>query len=378
MIDTPFDSKIQVVQVSRKIVYGRHAIQKLPQVLQELRIKNIAIISGKTATKQIAEKEIMPLIENSGIVTNKEMQKVVDTNHYILDKPIIKDLISIANEIKKENQTILVCGGGSIIDYTKVIAHISDQQYISVPTSASHDGFSSPYLNYLLRQKLSVKKSKDKRLDYIPKPPIAIVGDTFLINKEPQKYFASGVGDILSKIVANLDWKLSHRITGEPFDEYAATFGLLSAEVVDQGLFLLKNGGELATRLVVKALGNSGVAMSIAGNSRPASGSEHLISHYIDVERQKLGMTKVIPHGMQTGLASIVMLYLHGNKRWRRTREILEAVKAPITLKDIGIDEDLFLKAMTNAHKLRPRYTILGKGLTKESALNAMNATEII
>jgi glycerol-1-phosphate dehydrogenase [NAD(P)+] len=287
------------------------------------------------------------------------------------------ELFEIAEQIRAKKQTIVVCGGGRVIDFTKIIAHFSQRPYISIPTSASHDGFSSPYLGFKLRKKMTKAAEENPKLHFQPKSPIAIVGDTYLINKEPNRNLAAGIGDLVSKYSANLDWKLAHRITGEFYDEYAATFGVLSAEVINNGLFVIKGGGELATRLVVKALGNSGVSMSLAGNSRPASGSEHMISHYLDSQAQNNDAIE-IPHGFQVGLATIVMLYLHGDPRWRRVKEILQAVEAPVDLKEAKIPQELFLESMMNAHKIRDRYTILGTGLTRQAAENAMHATEIL
>ena len=136
---------------------------------------------------------------------------------------------------------------------------------------------------------------------------------------------------------------------------------------------------EPGVRLVTKALGNSGVAMSIAGNSRPASGSEHLISHYLDylAVKDRWDNSKS-SHGFQVGLGTVIAMYLHGGD-WKKILSILQAVKHPLTFQEVGVDRDILIETLLNAHTIRPeRYTILGDGLTKKAAINVLEATGVI
>lgn len=271
----------------------------------------------------------------------------------------------------------MAVGGGKVIDYVKVIASLSQTEYVAVPTNASHDGFSSPYVNFLLREQIAKKPTNSNLPSYKPTSPIAIVGDTSLISQAPEESLKAGVGDILAKWVAVRDWKLAHRLKGEYFDIYAATFSEMTANMVEGEVKSLKKlfFSEKGIRVLLKALGSSGVAMCIAGSSRPASGSEHLVSHALDKLSHKYGFQ--IAHGNQTGLFSILMMYLHG-ANWKRIRNILVEIKAPVTLKEIGIDRDILLEAMREAPKIRPeRYTILAEGLSKHATINAIEMTGI-
>jgi glycerol-1-phosphate dehydrogenase [NAD(P)+] len=115
--------------------------------------------------------------------------------------------------------------------------------------------------------------------------------------------------------------------------------------------------------------------MCIAGSSRPASGSEHLISHALDILSTKYEFK--ISHGHQTGINAILMMYLHGGD-WFRIQSCLKQVSAPLTLHELGIDRDIMLEAIQIAQKIRPdRYTILSEGLTKKAAEKAIEATGI-
>jgi glycerol-1-phosphate dehydrogenase [NAD(P)+] len=115
--------------------------------------------------------------------------------------------------------------------------------------------------------------------------------------------------------------------------------------------------------LVAKALVSSGVAMSIAGSSRPASGSEHMFSHVLDKIAPKPAL-----HGEQCAVGSIMMMYLHGGN-WQGLRDGLVKIKVPVNANQLKMDDELIIKALTVAHTIRQdRYTILSGGLTNDAA----------
>ena len=374
--------KVISVSVARKIIYGTDAIKKLPVTCSELGLRKVWIVSGGSETKSIRDKTILPLLEpeesldintleigkNTYEIEIENLQEVFKQNHSSSGKPL--DPFS--------GEAIIAAGGGRVMDIVKVVSHFSGIPWISLPTSASHDGFSSPFINFILRE--AIKEQEKKFGPFISNSPLAIVGDTNLITKSPYKHLISGVGDLLAKLTAVKDWQLAMRLRGEYFDEYAATFGQVSARIVEEGYSLISQGTEPGVRLVTKALGNSGVAMSIAGNSRPASGCEHLISHYLDylsVKENRFDNSKST-HGFQVGLGTVIGMYLHGGN-WQKILSILKAVKHPTTFQELGIDRDILIETLINAHKIRPeRYTILGEGLTKKAATNVLEATGVI
>ncbi len=126
---------------------------------------------------------------------------------------------------------------------------------------------------------------------------------------------------------------------------------------------------------MVKALVSSGVAMSIAGSSRPASGAEHLISHQLD----RMAPGKAL-HGHQVGVASIMTEFLHSgqNGQWTAIREALDSLDAPTTAAELGIDDEELIAAMTTAHEIRDRYTILQGGINEEAAVEVATVTGVV
>lgn len=180
-------------------------------------------------------------------------------------------------------------GGGKALDVAKLLAFRLELPYLTVPTSLSNDGFCSPQSSLTLRGK---KASFPARL------PMGVVIDLLIVQGAPHELWLSGIGDLVSKRTAIKDWKIAFHTAGTPFDDLAA---LLSDATVFQFMAHPQKDME-GTRLLAQALLLNGVAMEIAGSSRPASGSEHLISHALDqLAKEPRG------HGLQVGFATYWM-----------------------------------------------------------------------
>jgi glycerol-1-phosphate dehydrogenase [NAD(P)+] len=203
--------------------------------------------------------------------------------------------------------------------------------------------------------------------------PLAIVADTKIISQAPARLLAAGCGDIISNYTAILDWQLAHRLRNEEFSEYASALSGMTARMIVELAADIRPGLEESAKIVVKALISSGVAMSIAGSSRPASGSEHKFAH---------AMNRIAPgralHGELCGLGTIMMMYLHGGD-WKMIKSALALVGAPTSAAEAGLDAENVIEAMIRAHEIRPeRYTILDTGLNRIAAVRAAEVTGII
>ena len=195
-----------------------------------------------------------------------------------------------------------------------------------------------------------------------------------IISRSPYKFTASGCGDIVAKHTAVRDWGLAHKVKGEYYGEYAANLALMSAKLVMKHANIIKEEKEEGLRIVLEALVSCGVAMSIAGSSRPCSGSEHLFSHALDFLVPKTAL-----HGEQCGVGSIMMSYLW-KADWKAIKEKLRVIGVPTTSAELGIDDEYIIKALTLAHEIRPdRYTILDvKRLNNRVAKEVAHATGVI
>ena len=204
--------------------------------------------------------------------------------------------------------------------------------------------------------------------------PFALIADTTIISQAPYRFTAAGFSDIISNLTAVEDWKLAYKLINEPFSDSAAALSVMTAKLLIDEADNIHPNNENSASVVVKGLISSGMAISIAGNSRPASGSEHKFSHALDMIAPKPAL-----HGEQCGVGTIMMMYLQGGD-WQNIKSVLEKVNAPTTAKELGIDEEYIIEALIQAHNIRKeRYTILGdRGLTREAAENIALKTHVI
>jgi glycerol-1-phosphate dehydrogenase [NAD(P)+] len=243
---------------------------------------------------------------------------------------------------------IVGIGGGKSVDVGKLAAYRINVPFFSVPTSASHDGISSPFA--------SISGLGTHHYSERAKPPVGILADIEIIAAAPRKLEASGCGDLVSKLTAVKDWELANREVGEYYGGYAANLALMSAQVFLDGSKSIGAYDIGSARALVEGLISAGVAAGIAGSSRPCSGSEHLFSHALDTICPGKGL-----HGEQCGIGTIMMASLHGLD-WENVRRALKDVKAPTSTAELGISDDDTKRALVEAPSIRPdRYTILSK-----------------
>jgi len=218
-----------------------------------------------------------------------------------------------------------------------------------------------------------VSVKSDKPHSIVASAPMGVFVDIDIIKNAPSRLLSSGCGDLIANIIAVKDWKLGHKKKNEYYGRYAANLALMSAEIVmENSSEFAKNG--LDARVIVEGLISAGVASCIAGSSRPCSGAEHLFSHALDKIAPGIGL-----HGEKCGLGSIMMAKLH-KQDWRKIAKTLKDVGAPTTAKQIGLNPDVIIKALTMAQELRPeRYTILKEiKMTEKKALSLAKSTKVI
>ena len=318
----------------RIVVTGPGVLEQLPAVIAELDLPERGLIVCDSNTLKIAGREVNEYLEIGG----HQMKKVV------VEGANSQELLRVEDAVDGIDFLIGV-GGGRPIDLAKQAGFNKNIPFVSIPTAASHDGFGSARSS--IRQ--AGRKTSMQAI-----PPIAVVADTTIISRAPSRLLAAGVGDIVSNQTAVLDWRLDGQKAD--YSEYAAALSEMAAQLVEDGIEKVASGTEEGVRLVVKALISSGVAMSIAGTSRPASGGEHKFSHWLDANSDNPAL-----HGEQCGLGSIVTMYLHGGD-WEKIRDTLKAVNAPINSKGLGMDDGMVLSAFINSKEIRPqRTTILDK-----------------
>ena len=142
---------------------------------------------------------------------------------------------------------------------------------------------------------------------YEAQVPYAILGDLAIIRNAPMNMIAAGVGDILGKYTCLCDWAVAHMLNGEYHCTAIEQLVRHSIATVTAGIANAKNRDAAAISSIMEALIYSGIAMSFAGNSRPASGSEHHLSHYWEMMYLFEGKKPVL-HGTKVGIGTIAVL----------------------------------------------------------------------
>ena len=348
-------TKARSILFPRNVVLGHGVLDKVPNVCKEFGLSGTALIVTGSKTKDVAAGIVGSALQDSGFDVQTAL--VGEATQENLDK--VED---IAREVKTD--FLLGVGGGSKIDLAKMVAKDLGLEFISIPTSASHDGIASGRASI---------KNEDGPLSLDARVPLGVIADTAIIVQAPYRLLAAGCADVISNITAVKDWEYAKRLRGEEFSRSAYALAMYTAETIIDNADLIKPNLEESVWVAIRPIIISGVSMSVAGSSRPTSGSEHMFSHALDMIAPGRAL-----HGEQCGVGAIMMMYLHGGD-WSGLREALAKIGAPTAAKELGLTPEQVIEALVNAHKVRDRFTILGHvGLTYEAAERLATLTKVI
>lgn len=200
-------------------------------------------------------------------------------------------------KLEGDVEVIVAVGSGTIHDIARFCAHERGIRFVSCPTGASVDGFCSTVA-------AMTWYGFKKTLPAVA--PEIVLADTEIIKNAPMELVRSGVGDIMAKYTALADWKMAHVLTNELLCEKIYSIMQSAADTVMQSVPGIVRGEESAYADVTYALIMSGIAMQMMGNSRPASGAEHHISHMIEMEPEAFPVKFPAMHGEKTGVGSLI------------------------------------------------------------------------
>jgi glycerol-1-phosphate dehydrogenase [NAD(P)+] len=234
-------------------------------------------------------------------------------------------------------------GGGRTLDVAKYAASMTGMPFVSVATTLTHDGLASP---------VATLESHGRKASFGVHVPIAVFVDIDTVRDAPDEHTASGVGDVLSNLSAIADWELAREIHGETIDGLAVTLARTSAEAV----LTMEPGTDRFLTTLAEALIMSGIAMTVAGSSRPCSGACHEISHALDASFGGPGL-----HGAQVALGARFATWLRGDTAlFEQLDRAMQVHGLPRVPKDLGLDAASFVAAIVEAPLTRPdRFTIL-------------------
>ncbi len=348
-------SKFKSMELPRNVVVGRNALENVGEICKKLELKRNALIICDPTTRKVAGEKVAEILNEYD--HEVDIQEINEADQETIDH--------VTDFIDNNTGFLLGVGGGKSIDVAKYSSHLLNLPFLSIPTASSHDGIASG--------RASIQRNGNK-VSVEAHTPLAMIADTGIIANSPSRLMAAGCGDIISNATAVRDWKLARRLRKEKFSHYAANLSDMTSELLIKNVDRIKPGLQESAWQVIKALVSSSVAMSIAGSSRPASGSEHKFSHALDEIAEEPAL-----HGEQCGVGTIIMMYLHGGD-WKKIKKALQAVDAPTTARGLEVKEEEVIQALVHAPEIRPgRYTILGNiRMNRDAAEDAAKETGVI
>lgn len=332
---------------------GKGTMNNLGSYLNQSNLHNVVIYFGNGLIDMFGN-DIITKLKEDGINVLDYME---------LDTIKIEDIINLAFDIDSKAQVIIGIGGGKVIDTGKYAAYLRKLPFISIPTSASSDGFSSASASLLVNGR---RTSVPARMAY------GIVADIDILKSAPEKFIYSGIGDMVSKITALYDWVYESELGYSEMNDFAVmiakkavnSFVRTPFETIHDDIFLKE---------LVDSLAMSGIANEIAGGSTPTSGSEHLISHALDkmLERPQL-------HGVQVGIATYIMSVVQ-NHRYVRVNAIFEKTGFWDYVSGLDLKREDFEKAIDMAPQIKPhRHTYLHEKKYRELAKKVLWEDEVL
>lgn len=278
----------------KKIDIGQGALKRLPSVIRELGYQKVFMVADVNTYKAAAA-EIEALFQ----------AEKMDCETLVLNEeepvPDEASLGRILAACPRDTDVILAVGTGTINDMCKYISCRLKLDYIIAATAPSMDGFVSVGAALMLDH---VKVTCDAH------SPVAVIGDTDILAEAPMNLITAGLGDVLGKYTCIMDWKLAHLINGEYYCEAVVDMVNTSVQtVVSQGKNI-KTRDPQAVKALMEALVLTGMAMYFVGNSRPASGCEHHMSHFWEMRFLMEGKKPVL-HGTKVGIGMVTAVKMY-------------------------------------------------------------------
>ena len=261
------------------------AISKLSQLCEQK--SKILIVADENTFEAAGEKVVQ-------VLGDKVVAKVVFGGNSIL--------VPNENAVEKVQEhlggidLIIGVGSGVIQDLCKYVSFHNGIQYIVVATAPSMDGYASSGAAMILK---GMKETVSAGL------PTAIIADVDVLKNAPLEMIKAGYGDIIGKYSALNDWKLGHLINDEYFCQYIydTTYKMIE-RTLSTAEGLLKRD-DISVKTLMEALIIVGIMMSFAGSSRPASGSEHHLSHFFEIVGLMNGEPYFV-HGIDVAYSTVI------------------------------------------------------------------------
>lgn len=330
------------------------------------------IIAADAITSALAGTVLVEQLSKAGIIANETIIKPNGCGDVVADEASVIQLLLDVQQL--EADAIIAVGTGTLHDITRYTAYTAGIPFISVPTAPTVDGFNSKGAPLLLR---------GDKITIAAKGPSAMFVDLTLLQQAPAQLIAAGFGDMIGKYTSLLDWHFGVNEHNEPFLQSTADLTIEALQACLEQVQDIAAGTRDGVKVLIEALIQSGVAMLQFGQSHSASGSEHHLSHYWEMEYIRINRRQLL-HGAKVGVACAEMIRLYKQLAAQeggldfardphtlrklieqlpdedRIRSLLKQVGGPASVEELGISDELLQRNLREAHHVRPnRYTIL-------------------
>ncbi len=336
---------------------GKGAIEELPKIAEPFKEDKILVVFDNN-TYEVAGRKAVELLRAHGFQV-KEL--LFDVGEDIL-LPDEKTLGRILQEHDMDVKLMIAVGSGVLNDSVKFVTSRTGIPYIIVATAPSMDGYVADGAPIISQ---GYKYSPVAHLTY------GLVGDTDILQTAPQDLIQAGYGDVIGKITALADWDLAVKANGDYRCDTCVTLVQKALDACFAKAEGLKDRNGESLGALMEALTLTGVAMALINISRPASGAEHMLSHFWEMDSIARGENPH-HHGIQVGVATPVIarffeeledILPEGTKEQCPSHEEIERLLAkggaPVSPKDIGISRELFHESLLKGYSVRPRYSVM-------------------
>jgi len=273
-----------------KTYVGKEAISELIEFLRDNRAHYITLVSDENEYAALGQRVETALCENEFEVKNIVLrgEEIGANERYVVQVLLPADL---------EERVYIAVGSGTLTDIVRFVSYRTRSFFISMPTAPSVDGFAAGGSSMTI---MDYKQTIQSR------PPVAIFADLETLCNAPRELIASGFGDMFGKFTALADWELASLLVDEPYDGEIAARSKAALDRCVHRAKVLGQDWEADLQAVMEALIEEGICMLLTNNSRPASGSEHQISHFWEMRLLRENRPAIF-HGTKVGLASILV-----------------------------------------------------------------------
>lgn len=332
---------------------GSGVMQELSGILRDLGASHIFLVADNY-TYEAAGRQVEQLLDQAGLAYHKRV--------FQTETPLVPNeyaLGSVLAAMTSQDDMLLAVGSGTLNDVTKYVSARTGIPYVIAATAPSMDGYASTVAPTIL----------DGFKTTLPAVyPAAIVADVDILKDAPMPMLTAGFGDIIGKFTSLADWRLSHQLNGEYYCPEVAGVIEAAVETCAANAKALAQREPQAIQAVTEALILSGLAMGMVGVSRPASGAEHQMAHYWEMDALRRGEEHPL-HGNAVGVGTVLAAslyemaveYLPQGFAAPDKGQILACLQAAGSCadpKELGIRRELCLESLLHAMELRDRFTV--------------------